>query len=153
MRGGDCSICRRRDRYALAKSKLAGEPTRSIARRKGIPEATLRRHFAGCQWNRDPVRESPAVRPVEAPREVPTVAPERAVSPAVEAASEIRFSDLKLAAERLGLPLARLAACVVEHVGCDVTTDEPAETDELLALIEAALAEEDYRAGVACSLG
>ena len=49
MRAGDCSICRRRDCGDLAKAKAGGESTRSIARRTGVSEPTLRRHFSDCR--------------------------------------------------------------------------------------------------------
>ncbi len=72
MRGGDCSVCRRRDCGDLVKAKTGGESTRSIARRTKIPEPTLRRHFAGCAPKH---REAPTGTPSSARVAVPVIAP------------------------------------------------------------------------------
>lgn len=52
MRLGDCRTCRRSDRRAIEAAHDAGEPTRALARRLGLPESSLRRHFKECRRQR-----------------------------------------------------------------------------------------------------
>lgn len=143
MRLGDCKVCRRKDAAGLVKAKSSGESTRSIGRRLGIPEATLRRHFEGCR------REQK--EPERPPGPVPTPAQEPAPDPPIF--PEVRFAALKAAAAQLGLPFGGLLLCVYEHLEADVIVDSEEEREEMLCLLEAAQEDEVWCAAVARSLG
>lgn len=138
MRLGDCKVCRRRDGADLVKAKNSGESTRSIGRRLGIPEATLRRHFEGCR--REPKEPETPPAPVPAPAPEPPF-------------PEVRFAALKAAAAQLGLPFGGLLLCVYEHLEAEVLVDSEEEGEEMLCLIEAAREDEVWCAAVARSLG
>ena len=126
-RSGDCVTCDNRKRPAIETARAKGESFASIARRFGLAEASVRRHFkAGHVRKPEP---KPAPRSAAPP-------PERTFGAWVtmEPAPTMRFSELREAVSGIPAPLAVVVCAIADVALVDLTTDSDAENEELYDL-------------------
>lgn len=133
---GDCKVCYERKAPAVDKAHAAGESNRSIARRLGIPEATVRRHIRLCapRLEEAPAPKRPA-RPA-APAQAKPEAEDPGAWVTAEPAPAMPLAKLREVAGAFPVPLSVLACAVSDAALVEVTTETEAEEEDLLDLFE-----------------
>jgi len=126
-RSGDCVTCYSRQRAAIEAARAAGASYADLARRFGIAETSVRRHF------KDGHVRKPEPKPARRPAAPP---PERIFGAWVttEPAPTMSFSELREAARGIPAPLAVVVCAISDVALVDLTTDSDEESDELDAL-------------------
>lgn len=122
-RSGDCVTCYNRKRPAIEAARVKGESFASIARRFGLAEASVRRHFKAGHVRKPETKPAPrpAAQPARPPGAWLTVEPEPTMP----------LTALRAVAGAFPVPLAILTCAVSDVALVEITAATEGENEEL----------------------